>query len=62
MICVRSLANAEGKSYHITAKSLGGVRGVNTAEVGDQELFEVHLLNRPQVYKTKEEKQQRIFL
>eukprot|EP00026_Physarum_polycephalum_P008211 Phypoly_transcript_08290.p2 GENE.Phypoly_transcript_08290~~Phypoly_transcript_08290.p2 ORF type:complete len:308 (+),score=84.32 Phypoly_transcript_08290:448-1371(+) len=52
---LKSLANAEGKAYHITAKSLGGVRGVNTAEVGDQELFEVHLLNRPQlVLRTKQ--------
>lgn len=52
---LKSLPNAEGKAYHITAKSLGGVRGVNTAEVGDQELYEVHLLNRPQlVLRTKQ--------
>lgn len=51
----KSLPNTEGKSYHITAKSLGGVRGVNTAEAGDQELFEIHLLNRPQlVLRTKQ--------
>ena len=51
----KSLPNADGKSYHITAKSLGGVRGVNAAEVGDQELYEVHLLNRPQlVLRTKQ--------
>lgn len=51
----KSLPNPEGKSYHITAKSLGGVRGVNTAEAGDQELFEIHLLNRPQlVLRTKQ--------
>lgn len=51
----KSLPNAEGKAYHITAKSLGGVRGVNAAEAGEQELFEVHLLNRPQlVLRTKQ--------
>lgn len=51
----KTVPNAEGKAYHITAKSLGGVRGVNTAEPGDQELFEVHLLNRPQlVLRTKQ--------
>jgi len=51
----KSVPNADGKAYHITAKSLGGVRGVNAGEVGDQELFEVHLLNRPQlVLRTKQ--------
>jgi hypothetical protein len=52
---MKTVPNAEGKAYYITAKSLGGVRGVNASEAGDQELFEVHLLNRPQlVLRTKQ--------
>jgi len=39
----------------MTAKALGGVRGVNAAEAGEQELFELQLLNRPQlVLRTKQ--------
>lgn len=43
----RSAPNKDGKQFFITAKSLGGVRGAAVPTAGDQEVFEVSLLNRP---------------